>query len=79
METSESIGKIEAKMTFKAPKMSDSGLYTIRIFSRTEKVEDTFNLQVGPYDGNQKKIVIGKARKRLILFYHQIHPFLRQF
>ena len=27
--------------------MNDSGLYTVRIFSKTEKVEDTFHLQVG--------------------------------
>ena len=50
-------------ITFKAPSMNDTGLYTIRVISKNEQVEDTFNLQVGPYQDKSNKIVLGKGRR----------------
>ena len=49
-------------ITFKSPKMNDSGLYTIRVVSRKETVEETFHLKVGPYVDAGNKIVIGKSQ-----------------
>ena len=43
--------------------MNDSGLYTIKVVSRTETVAETFNLTVGPYVDDTNQIIIGKAAR----------------
>jgi len=37
-----------------------------RIVSKTEAVDDTFNLRVGPYVDTSSKIVVGKRRPSFI-------------
>jgi len=50
-------------LTFLKPKMNDSGLYTVKVVSRTETVAETFNLSVGPYIDDTNQIIIGKAAR----------------
>ena len=49
-------------LTFKSPKMTDSGLYTVKVFSTNTCDTKTFDLKVGPEKSGDAGIVIVRGK-----------------
>lgn len=49
------------KLTFKNPKMNESGLYTIKVISKAKEEVVTYNLKVNPGRAQNNDIIIGKG------------------
>ena len=52
------------RLTFKKPKMNESGLYTLKIISKKKEEVVTFNVNIGPNRSKNNEIVIGKGEKK---------------